>query len=92
MPYALAFADTAGEDLERLLDSLPAHRQERALDAIEAACLAFAERPLRRSAGRVPNFPLDFVVDDVHYRWVATYQLSEDETTIAVTHVFRVPL
>jgi hypothetical protein len=92
MPYALAFADTALEDLLRLIDSLPVNRQERAVDAVEALCLAFAQRPLRRSVGRAPNFPLHFVVDEVHYDWVATYQLSADETTVTITHAFRLLL
>lgn len=93
MPYALKFADTAAEDLGRLVDSLPLRRRARSVDAIEAACLAFAERPIRRSTGGgAPHFPLHFTVDDVHYHWVATYRLTEDETTVIITHVFRVPL
>ncbi len=93
MAYALAFADTAVEDTERLVDSLPEERRERALDAIEALCLAFAERPLHRS-GRwsTPSFPLHFEVAGVRYYWSAAYRLSEDETTLIVTHVFRVAL
>ncbi len=92
MPYALAFADRALEDVAALLDTLPVNRQERALGAIAEGCLAFAARPLRRSAGRIPNFPLQFVIDEVHYRWVATYQLSQDETTVTITSVFRLLL
>jgi hypothetical protein len=92
MPYALVFAETALDDIAGLINTLPAQRQEAALDAIADVCVTFANRPLRRSTGRAPNFPLHFVVDVVHYHWVATYQLSEDETTVTVTHVFRLLL
>ncbi len=93
MPYALKFANTAAEDLARLVDSLPLRRRARAVDAIEAACRSFAQHPIRRSAGRdPPHFPLHLVIDEVHYNWVATYHLTEDESTVVITHAFRVPL
>ena len=93
MPYALKFANTAAEDLGRLIDSLPLRRRARAIDAIEAVCGAFAQHPIVRSARRdPPHFPLHFVVEDVHYNWVATYRLTEDESVVVITHVFRVPL
>lgn len=93
MPYALEIADSAAEDLERLVNTLPLHRRDAAIDAIEAACLEVAARPLKPSRrDRPPHFPLHFVVDDVHYYWAATYRISGDEKTLVITHVFRVAL
>ncbi len=94
MAYALEFADTAVEDLEHLIDSLPSSRRERAIDAIEAACQAFADAPRHGFArGRQdPSFPIDFTIDGVVHRWVGLYHLSPDERTLSVEHIFRVPL
>lgn len=94
MPYALAYAATAREDLFRLIDSLPAHRQEAAIDAIDRICMAFATGPVHRSGhrGEAPTFPLHFEVEGTRYYWAGTYRLNEEETTLYITHVFRVPL
>ena len=69
MPCALDFAETAAEDLQRLLDSVPLSRQERALIEIEASCRALANDPPERHFG---TFPLHFEVDEVHYYWAGT--------------------
>lgn len=94
MPYDLAFTETAAEDLERLIDSLPRVRQEPAIDAIEQICLAFAAKPLHQKGRHhpVPTFPLQFKIDKVEYHWVATYRLTIDEKSLEITHIFRVPL
>jgi len=91
MPYALDFSETAVEDLERLIDSLPASRREKAIERIEAACQAFCERPEHSQDPSPPTFRLNFEVDGVRYYWTATYRLGLDEGTLIVTHVFRTP-
>lgn len=93
MPYALDFTDTAAEDIENLVLDLPWSRREKALDAIEASCEAFANRPqFKTRPYGPPSFTLKFKVSGVTYWWAATYLLSQDETTICITHVFRRPL
>jgi len=93
MPYALEFTDIAAEDIENLVLDLPWTRREKALDAIQASCEAFAKRPqFRTRPYGAPSFALEFKVSGVTYWWAATYRLSEDETTIYITHVFRRPL
>ena len=88
MPCALDFSETAAEDFQRLLDSIPLSRQERALIEIEAVCRTLANNPPSRSFG---TFPLTFEVDGVHYYWAGTYRLNLDQTKLTVTHVFRRP-
>lgn len=93
MPYALDFTETAAEDIENLVLDLPESRREQAFDAIEAACVAFADRPqFKKRRYGTPSFTLHFRVGKVAYWWAATYRLSEDETTLCITHVFRRPL
>lgn len=94
MAYAVEFAETAVEDLENLVDSLEKDRRLRAIDEIERVCREFAGAPPLRSIRnrKVPTFPIHFAVDDVRYYWAGTFRISEDETTMVVTHVFRVSL
>jgi len=93
MPYALKFATTAFEDIQALTATIAPGQQERAVDAIETICRDFADRQ-RLSSGRwaVPSFPIHFKIDETWYYWAATYRITEDETTVVLTHVFRVPL
>ncbi len=88
MPCALDFSETAAEDLERLLDSLPPSRHERAINAIETLCRDLANNPPDRNFG---TFPLNFEVDGVHYYWAGAYRISLDRVRLSVTHVFRQP-
>jgi hypothetical protein len=94
MAYALAFANTAIEDLNRLVDSLPSSRQDEAVDEIERVVLAFADRPVHRRGrtGSPPSFPIHFRASGTLYYWTGTYRLSEDETTLIITHLFRTGL
>ena len=94
MSYALAYAATAREDLFRLIDSLPAHRREAAIEAIDRICRAFAGNPVHRSGRHreAPTFPVHFELEGTRYYRAATYRLSDEETTLFITHVFRVPL
>jgi hypothetical protein len=93
MPYALVFATTAREDLERLILSLPAARRAGALAAIEKLCAEFAAQPrFRPSPFSTPTLSLTFKVAGITYYWAATFQLSSDETTASITHVFRLTM
>lgn len=94
MGYALAFAATAIEDLDRLLADLPGDRWAAAIDAIEAVCRRFADQPVHRRGrqGEPPTFPVHFEAGGTRYHWAGTYTLSLDERTLVVTHLFRVPL
>lgn len=91
MPYGLALADTAIEDLGRLLVDIPEQRREPAMVAIEACCVAFGENPDLRPAGNRewPTFPLRFKVEEVVYNWIAAYQVTAGKQEIIVRHVFR---
>ena len=90
MPYEIEFTDTAVDDIQRLIDSLPTDRRAPALKEIEKECLAFAARPPGTTASG--DFPVHFSVDGVRYWWAGTYRISLDRAKLYVTHVFRVPL
>jgi hypothetical protein len=93
MPYALSFADTAVEDLERLIESLRPNVREEAIDGVEAACQALANMsPPPAGHLKVPSFPVHFCVGETHYYWGGTYRITEDERSIVVTHLVRLPL
>lgn len=94
MSYKLGITPEATEDLERLVATLPAARRSRALDAVLFNLEALAEDPslaVKRHIGR-PSFRFKFSVDDVGYWWEAVFRYSEDESTIVITHLFRVRL
>lgn len=94
MSYELEFADTALEDLERLVESLRPEIRAEAIDQIEAACRSFIARPPFRAHNRfgTPTFPIHFEVQGTIYRWVGVFSIKEDEKTFSVEHIFRVPL
>ena len=94
MPFALGFTDTGADDLLRLIESLPHARQEEALEAVERACLTFAASPQHSpsSSFAPPSFRVDFAAGGVRHYWVATYRITEDERSLEITHLFRVPL
>ncbi len=92
MSYALAIAPEAEQDLARLVDSLPARRRERALDAVLEQLDKLAANPglaVKSTLGR-PTYRFSFVVDRVTYHWAALFKFSSDESTIVVTQLFRV--
>lgn len=90
MAYELVITQTAAEDLQLLLADFPPDERNQAIDAIGEACAQFAAKPPYR-AGQwdTPHFLLEFRIGEVRYYWAATYRLTEDETKIAVTHIFR---
>ena len=94
MSYELAIAPEAEEDLSRLIDSLPKRRRETALDAVITELEKLSANPslaVPSTLGR-PTYRISFVADNVHYHWAAAFQYAQDERTIVITHVFRVPL
>ena len=94
MSYALDITDEAAEDLERLIESLPADRRADALNGVETALERLAANPklaVRQPLGR-PLYRFSFRAADVTYHWGATFQYGQEERTIQVTHMFRVAL
>ena len=92
MSYKLGITPEAAEDLDRLVVTLPTARRARALDAVHFNLEALAEDPslaVKRHVGR-PSFRFKFSVDDVGYWWEAAFCYSEDESTIVITHLYRV--
>jgi len=90
MAYELVITQTAAEDLERLLADFPQHERNQAIDAIGEACERFAAKPpYRTGRWETPSFTLEFKIGDVTYYWAAAYHLTEDETKIAILHIFR---
>jgi len=94
MPYALAVTHTAADDLDRLIQSLRPEQRPQALDAINNICTQFGLRPQHRRGSPLspPTFPIHFEVAGTRFYWAATYRISEDETTLVITHMFRVLL
>lgn len=94
MSYALLVSDEAADDLRALIESLPASRRRDALDGTDRALERLAANPLlaqRQSLGR-PTYYFRFTAEGVTYHWGCTFQYSEDESSLCVTHVFRVSL
>jgi len=94
MSYELAIAPEGEQDLDRLIDSLPARRREAALDGVLAEFEKLAANPslaVRSTLGR-PTYRFSFVAEKVHYHWAATFKYAQDERTIVITHIFRVAL
>ena len=94
MSYALAITPEAEEDLSRIVKSLPSKRRQRALDAVAQELEKLAANPslaVRSTLGR-PTFRFSFTARQVAYHWAATFKYSQDERTIVITHIFRVPL
>lgn len=91
MSYALEITDEARDDLERLVDSLPAARRPEAIDGVDVALSRLAANPglaSGRHLGR-PTYHFEFLSGGVSYHWAVTFQFSEDERAIQVTHMYR---
>jgi hypothetical protein len=91
MPYDPDITNEAFEDVERLIDSLPAERRSRAIDALDEAFIRLAANPRLASKGVIgrPTFFFRFEIDGVGYHWAATFCYSEDEKKIIITQVYR---
>ena len=90
MPYAIRFADTAAEDLARLVNTFPVTSREQIIDEVGRQCVAFAQKPkFRPNRFAKPSFSLQFKIDDTYYWWAATFLITNDETTIEITHIWR---
>lgn len=93
MSYELRFTATALEDVLRLARTFPDSQRDQVVEAIQARCRTVASAPpLPSGRWERPSFGVPFTIDGTHYYWAATYRIGEDETTIFVTHVFRVAL
>jgi plasmid stabilization system protein ParE len=91
MSYVVALANEAEEDLTRLVASLPLRRRQAAIAAVAACIEQIAKNPLSAptTTHERPTWRVEFNVDGVRYAWGATYQYSEDEKAVVITHVFR---
>jgi hypothetical protein len=93
MSYALVIAEEAGDDLLALVESLPSSRRADAIEAVNRELTRLSANPLpkaREYLGR-PAHEFTFEAGGVSYHWGATYRISEDETSLVITHVFKVP-
>jgi len=94
MSYVPELTDVALEDLKNLIDSLPSSRRRDAIDAVEAALTKLAANPglaQREHLGR-PSYRFGFAAGGVTYHWGCTFKISEDESRIVITHLFRTAL
>lgn len=94
MSYELAIAEEAEDDLAALVDSLPAARRADAIQAVEQELLKLAANPLLAPKLHLarPTYRFRFEAGSVTYHWAATFQFSDDERHIVITHVYRVAL
>lgn len=94
MSYAVEFTELAGEKLQRLVESLPKTRRAAAVQGVEEALEVLAYNP--RLAPRVhlgrPTYRFSFRAGGTTYHWAATYYLSEDETGLIITEIYRIKL
>jgi hypothetical protein len=93
MSYALEIADEAADDLLALIESLPSSQRADAIEFIDAELQRLASEPLpkaREYFGR-PAHEFTFRASGVTHRWGATYRISEDETSLVITHVYKMP-
>jgi hypothetical protein len=90
--FALSLTPEAEEDFAKLIASLPPGRRDQAVLGVQAALLQFAKHPVPNPRPQHPFVRLDFESSGVKYYWAATYQFSPDETTIIITHMYRLPL
>ncbi len=90
MPFELRVFDRAEEDLYKLLETVPEERHDAILHAIDGILSEFVGRNRAdRPAGL--TIPLHFVTDSVRYRWLASWQYSQDERFIVITAFGRDP-
>jgi hypothetical protein len=94
MSYELLVSDEAGDDLRALIDSLPASHRRDALNGVDSAVARLAANPMlaqRKHLGR-PTYHFQFVAGGVTYHWGCTFVHTQDETSIRITHIYRVLL
>ena len=92
MSYALVIAEEAADDLLALVESLPSSRRADATEAVYRELARLSANPLpkaREYLGR-PAHEFTFKAGGVTHHWGATYRLSEDETSLVITHVYKV--
>ena len=92
MSYALVLADQAAAKLEKLRDSLPSRQRADAIEAVDKELSRLCSTPLPRAKdffGR-PAHEFRFQAGGVTHHWGATYRLSEDETSLVITHLYKV--
>ena len=92
MSFELQVSEEAVEDLHALIDSLPESRRLDAFDCVESALQRLATNPMLASKGHLgrPTFHFQFRAAGVAYHWGCTFRFGQDETSICVTHLFRV--
>ena len=93
MSYALVIADEAAQDLDALIESLPSSRRADAIEGVEAALNHLTSNPLSKAKEHVgrPAYEFTFRAGGVTYHWAATYQITQDERSLVITHVYKVP-
>jgi len=92
MSYALDISDEATEDLSVLIESLPRSQRADAIEAVEQEFQRLSTNPLPKARlyfGR-PAHEFVFKTEGITQHWGATYRISEDETCLVVTHVYKV--
>lgn len=93
MSYALVIAEEAADDLLALVESLPSSRRADAVEAVDRELARLSSNPLPKARsyfGR-PAHEFTFKAEGVTHHWGATYTISEDETSLIITHVYKVP-
>ncbi|SRR6266581_2938854 len=93
MSYALEIADEAAEDLLALIESLPSSQRADATDAVEVELNRLTSDPLPRAKEHLgrPAHKFTFRTGAITHRWGATYRISEDERSLVITHIYKLP-
>jgi hypothetical protein len=92
MSYALDIPEEVVEKLDKLIESLPSSQRADAIEAVEHELTRLCSNPLLRAKdhfGR-PAHEFTFRAAGVTHHWGATYRISEDETSLIITHVYQV--
>lgn len=94
MSYALVITDAATEDLHRIVDSLKSSHRRDAIEAVDIATQRLAANPRFGQSTYLGRraFHFDFQSGDSHYHLGCAFEISPDEETIVITHIFRLPL
>ena len=93
MSYTLVIAEPAADDLLALVESLPSRQGADATDAVDRELTRLCSNPLPRARsyfGR-PAHEFAFVAEGITHHWGAAYQISADETSLVITHFYKVP-
>jgi hypothetical protein len=92
MSYALVIPNPVAEKLAKLVASLPSSQRADAIEAVDRELNRLCSNPLPRAKQYIgrPAHEFTFQAGGITHHWGATYRISEDETSLVITHVYKV--